>query len=83
MVECMFICPHNISIFTCVNDVYIYQLSERSKNPQIYHRVKAPSFTAHWSTQVFLHIWANVFISYLDLLMCPFCFILLTGEKHL
>ena len=45
MVECMFIWPHIISRFTCVNVVYIYELSEISKNPKIYHPVKVPFYS--------------------------------------
>ena len=83
MVECKFIWLHNISGFTCVNVVYIYQLSERSKNGINFSPRESSKFygtLVDSSLPTYLGI---CFISYLDLLMSLFYFILLIGEKHL
>ena len=48
-----------VSRFTSVNVFYSY-CQVKEQEPIKSHCVKVPGFTTHWSTQVFLHIWAHV-----------------------
>ena len=82
MVECMFIWMHIISIFTSVNVFYKYARVKEQESLNFSSRESSRFYgtLVDSSLPTYLGI---CFISSLELLMCLFYFILLTGEKHL